>query len=229
MSDDVLLPQTFEGDVRLFPLPNVVLFPRGTLPLHIFEPRYRQMTADALAGDRFIAMALLKPGFEEQYENQPPIFSVACLGKIIGEQKLEDGRCNILLRGVSRVRIIKELATAKLYRTARVELIQDDPASLEPADDLREKLSHRVGGWLASLGLEAEQIDKLLKSTMPFGTLSDVLGFALPLSVEFKQTLLEERRAQERVRQLLSYLESHELPAPKGVTAHKFPPDFSSN
>ena len=70
MMDDLSFLHTFDGVTRLFPLPKVVLFPLVTLPLHIFEPRYRQMTADALAGDRLITMILLKPGYEAQYLNQ---------------------------------------------------------------------------------------------------------------------------------------------------------------
>src|ERR1700730_12850904 len=102
MSDDFTLPLAFDGTVRLFPLPNVVLFPHVTLPLHIFEPRYRAMTADALAGDRLITMMLLRPGWEEQYEGRPPLYPVGCVGKIVTDQKLDDGRYNLLLRGVSR-------------------------------------------------------------------------------------------------------------------------------
>src|SRR5262249_61215492 len=97
------------GPARLFPLPTLVLFPHVLQPLHIFEPRYRQMTADALAGDRLIAMALLRPGWEKDYEGRPPIYSVICVGRIVAEKRLPDGRFNILLRGVSRARVRREL------------------------------------------------------------------------------------------------------------------------
>jgi len=69
----------YMGTARLFPLPNLVLFPQVMQPLHIFEPRYRQMTADALAGDRFLALALLKPGWEPSYSGNPDIYPIACL------------------------------------------------------------------------------------------------------------------------------------------------------
>src|SRR5947208_12924499 len=108
MSDDVSPLSDFTGTARLFPLTNLVLFPHVMQPLHVFEPRYRQMTADALAGDRLIALALLKPGWEPDYEGRPDLFPVACLGRIVAEQKLEDGRFNILLRGLARVRMVKE-------------------------------------------------------------------------------------------------------------------------
>src|SRR3954469_23524918 len=97
----------FGGYARLFPLPNNVFFPHVMQPLHIFEPRYRQMTADALEDDKLIALVLPRPGWEESYSGKPAIHAVACLGKIIAEQKLDDGRFNLLLRGVRRVRIME--------------------------------------------------------------------------------------------------------------------------
>src|SRR5581483_8559229 len=110
-SDDLFVqPEHFSGTARLFPLPNLVLFPHVMQPLHIFEPRYRQMTTDALDGDRLIALALLRPGWEADYDGKPVIYPVACLGRIVAEQRLEDGRYNILLRGLSRIRVLEELA-----------------------------------------------------------------------------------------------------------------------
>src|SRR3954465_13931138 len=99
----------YMGTARLFPLPNLVLFPQVMQPLHIFEPRYRQMTADALAGDRFLALALLKPGWEPTYSGNPDIYPIACLGRIIADQRLPDGRYNILVRGLSRIEVVREL------------------------------------------------------------------------------------------------------------------------
>src|SRR5947208_14651110 len=83
--------------VPLFPLPNVVLLPRAILPLHIFEERYKAMTADALAGDRQVAMALLKPGWERNYYQKPAIEPIVCVGKILTHERLADGKYNFLL------------------------------------------------------------------------------------------------------------------------------------
>src|SRR5271155_3631888 len=77
----------FSGKARLFPLPNLVFFPQVMQPLHIFEPRYRQMTADALEEDRLIALVLPRPGWDKPYAGSPAIHSVACLGRILAEQK----------------------------------------------------------------------------------------------------------------------------------------------
>src|ERR1043166_7472833 len=95
----------YTGLARLFPLPNLVFFPYVMQPLHIFEPRYRQMTADALDGDRLIALVLPKPGWEDSYAGSPPIYSIATLGAVAADQKLDDGRYNILLRGLSRIHL----------------------------------------------------------------------------------------------------------------------------
>src|SRR3954453_13428604 len=76
--------------VPLFPLPNVVLFPRAVLPLHIFEERYKTMTADALQGDRQIAMALLQPGWERDYYQKPAINQVVCIGTVLTHERLPD-------------------------------------------------------------------------------------------------------------------------------------------
>src|SRR5580700_7348822 len=95
--------------VPLFPLPNVVLFPRAILPLHIFEERYKAMTADALVGDGRIAMALLQPGWEKSYYERPRIEPVVCVGRILSHEQLPDGKYNFLLQGMLRATIVREV------------------------------------------------------------------------------------------------------------------------
>src|SRR5262245_33693921 len=90
----------FSGVARLFPLPNLVLFPGIMQPLHVFEPRYREMLEDSLACDRLIAMSLLQPGWQKDYEGRPPVASVACLGRVVSHQREIDGRYNLLLAGL---------------------------------------------------------------------------------------------------------------------------------
>src|SRR3954466_8391179 len=92
----------------LFPLPTVVLFPNVYLPLHIFEPRYREMVSDALDGDRLIGMVLLRPGWQQEYEGRPPVYPIGCSGVITHVEKQQDGRYNLVLRGLERFRIIEE-------------------------------------------------------------------------------------------------------------------------
>ena len=99
-----LLPPT----IPIFPLPDVMLFPNVSRPLHIFEPRYRAMVADALQGDRIIGMVLLRPGYEADYEGRPPVYPIGCAGVITQSQELPDGRYNIMLRGLVKFRITGE-------------------------------------------------------------------------------------------------------------------------
>ncbi len=112
--------------IPLFPLPGVVLLPGTMLPLHIFEPRYRAMVADALAGNRMIGMAKLKPGWEE-VEECPAVHEVGGAGEIVESERLEDGRYNILLEARFRYRILGEEPEGTLYRTASVEEIASIP------------------------------------------------------------------------------------------------------
>src|ERR1700690_4479579 len=108
--DDVsLCLEHFSGKVRLFPLPNLVLFPHVMQPLHIFERRYRDLLEDALAGDRLIAMAMLAPGWEANYEGRPPLCPMACLGQVATHIRLAYGTYNVLWLGVQRVRLVREL------------------------------------------------------------------------------------------------------------------------
>src|SRR3954468_20073739 len=114
----------------IFPLPNVVLFPTVFLPLHIFEPRYREMVADALKQDRMIGMVLLRPGWQGDYEGRPPVYPVGCSGVITHAEKLDDGRYNIVLRGVERFRILEEDDRLS-YRRAHVEQLPDEACCAE--------------------------------------------------------------------------------------------------
>ena len=104
--------------IPIFPLPNVVLFPSVFLPLHIFEPRYRQMLTDALHGDRIIGMVLAK---EDQARSVGPeaVYSIGCAGLISHAETLPDGRSNIVLRGLERFRIDSEQEDRQ-YRRAHV-------------------------------------------------------------------------------------------------------------
>lgn len=229
MSDDQAALKEFGGIARLFPLPNVVLFPSVIQPLHIFEPRYRQLTADALDSDRLICMALLQPGWESDPEGKPDVYSIVCLGRILDHQQLMDGRYNILLRGLSRAHIVAEVEPLKPYRSARLELLKD---TSKPATGmgrkLRRMLGQRVRPWLSTDKAIVDQFEKLFQSDLPVGALSDLVSFVLPLPVEVKQSLLEELDVEERVKQLMHHLETCE-PAAESSKKIKFPPDFSQN
>jgi Lon protease-like protein len=217
--------ENFRGTARLFPLPNLVLFPHAVVPLHIFEPRYRQMMEHALADDRLIALALLEPGWEETYEQSPAIFPVVCLGHVAAEQRLPDGRYNLLLYGLRRARILEELKTDHLYRLAQVELLDDAPPEVPGREEeLRRHLADSLQAWFAGQTESVLQLQKLLAGGLGLGPLCDILSFGLPLDVALKQELLQEVHAEARALRLLAFLD--ERPAP---VARKFPPEFSAN
>jgi Lon protease-like protein len=230
MSADLSLPDDFDGRVRLFPLPSLVLFPYVVQPLHIFEPRYRQMLADARQADRLIAMATLKPGWEADYQGEPPVHPVVCVGRIIKEEQLPEGRSNLLLLGLSRARILEEVPTGKLYRTARTQLLEDRPiADAATERELRRKLHQYLNVWFATQAAALAQLRKLLEGSLPLGTLCDIFSFTLEMEVERKQQLLAEYDVEKRIRLLLDYLEPR-LPT-KSVPDKplSFPPSFSDN
>jgi Lon protease-like protein len=230
MTDDASDLLNFKGIARLFPLPNVVLFPWVMQGLHIFEPRYRQMTADALADDRLIALVLLQPGWEADYEGCPAVHPVGCLGRIVWDQRLDDGRYNLQLRGIGRVHIEQEVPNGKNYRSARVKVLADMPLhDAKLNTELRLTLRKVAKAWCPSQEPAAGVFAKLLQSTLPLGMTCDVLSHVLPLPVAAKQELLEKLDVEERVRRLLHFLETTNPPKPTDEVAAKFPPDFSAN
>jgi Lon protease-like protein len=227
--EDSLALGDFDGTVRLFPLPNVVLFPMVVLPLHIFEPRYRQMTTDALKGDRLLAMALLESE-EDAPLMAPPLHPVVCVGRILLGQRLEDGRFNLILRGLSRARLVRELPCEKLYRCARVELLKDSCLSPSSAElPHHKRLEALAQSWFDSMGVRFDEMSKLIAGTPEIATLVDILSFTLPLDIRFKQELLSELDVARRLSRLLDYLETQEPPKIVKPAEHDFPPRFSDN
>ncbi len=222
MTEDPL--RDFSGVVRLFPLPNLVLFPHVVQGLHIFEPRYRQMTADAIAGDGLIALALLQADADEP-SDRPAIEPVVCVGQIVWHEKLADGKYNLRLRGTSRARIIEELDSDSPYRTARVDLLRDTaPADLSLLSRLRRDLATVVLPQFGDDSSARQQLTELFDGDMPLGQVCDVLSYALPLPLELKQSLLAEPHADRRATALADALRISAARAER-----PFPPPFSAN
>jgi Lon protease-like protein len=200
-------------------------------PLHIFEPRYREMVQDALATDRLIAIARLEPGWETDYEGRPPIASIGCLGKIVSDHRLEDGRFNILLLGLRRIEIIRELATPASFRVADVRILHDHVAAhdRESRKRLRQELLETFRTALPIGKGAQDTIASLLKKHVPLGVLADLIAFTAELDVAFKQSLLAETdvvgRAEALVARLTEAKERRTWPKALGG----FPPTFSAN
>jgi len=149
------------GIVPVFPLPNAVLFPRTVLPLHIFEPRYRAMVSDAEAGDGMIAIALLKPGFEKDYEGSPPIHTLGTIGRIGQLERLPDGRSTLNLVGLLRVEL-SEIPSNRPYRQARFTPRPELEVDERAADIRRGKLE-----LLASHGYLMREITEGCGTSIP--------------------------------------------------------------
>jgi Lon protease-like protein len=185
----------------LFPLPNVVLFPNVFLPLHIFEPRYREMIADALASDRMIGMVLLRPGWDRDYEGNPPVYPIGCSGVITHVERQTDGRYNIVLRGVERFRIVDEDHT-RSYRRATVVAV---PEATVPAD--RDAIRSYRSKLEALLAPAVEKSAARMPAAMSDEDLINALAQYLDLEPLEKQALLEQRCLRSRAESLVELLE----------------------
>ncbi len=184
----------------LFPLPNVVLFPNVFLPLHVFEPRYRQMVADALATDRMIGMVLLKPGWEHDYEGRPPVYPIGCSGVITHVERLPDGRYNLVLRGLERFRVLEE-DEARSYRRALVEPVADGDVAGDDHAVIRRQRSR-----LEALLEPVENRPKIPRD-MTDRDLINALAQYLDLEPLEKQALLEAPSLRRRAESLVELLE----------------------
>ncbi|PCJ12190.1 MAG: hypothetical protein COA98_05915 [Candidatus Neomarinimicrobiota bacterium] len=196
--------EDFSGKMPIFPLPNVVFFPHTFLPLHIFEERYRAMVADATNGEKLICMALLKPGYEDDYEGSPHIHTVGTVGFMPMKKDHADGTSDILLVGMDKVKI-KEITSDTPYRMAEVEILHDVVGESDP-EALQEKIFQQFN---------VLNDDNLLSAATQF--FSEGLDFEMAMNLvishleiegEEKQKLLELGDLSLRAKVLLQYLES---------------------
>lgn len=194
-----MLPPT----IPIFPLPNVVLFPNVFQPLHIFEPRYREMVADALAGDRIIGMTLLRPGWEASYEGRPAVYAIGCAGLITFSEQHDDGRYNIVLRGMQKFRISGE-DHSRSYRVAAVEPLAED-VTAEDREIVRSE-RRRLEALLVPQP-EGRGVDSKVPPSMADEDLVNALAQYLDLEPVEKQALLEREGLVARCRSLIDLLE----------------------
>lgn len=223
--------EDFSGVVRLFPLPDHVMFPHVLQPLHIFESRYREMMEDALAGDGLIAMATLSPGWENEYDSRPPLYEHACLGHINTHHKLGDGRYNLLLEGLHRLKIVEELPPTRSFREARVEILEDHypPATASMRQLMRKQLVGQFRKLLPASSSVQESLRELLSRDLPLGVITDVVAYAADLDVDFKQQLLAERDVDRRTGMLSQALVEKLADGGGAELFSQFPPEFSQN
>lgn len=195
----------------LFPLENVVLLPEGVVPLHVFEPRYRQLTEDALAGDRRIGMIAVRPEAAHGMAGAPQLFAIGCAGFVTEHQRLADGRFHLLLQATERFRVLRELPAEpnRLYRLAEVEKLAEDVGdeaaagrARERVVELLERLAERTLG--PDRALDTAQLRALGLAQLAAGVAQSVL-----LPTREKQALLEAQTLAERLERLAAALDFH--------------------
>ena len=226
----ITIPPNFSGTVRLFPLPNLVLFPGVVQALHIFEPRYRQMTADSLASDQLIAMSLYRSNNELPElgsSESPPVCEHVCICKIVADKKTVDEEYNLLVYGVQRAKIVKEIESDQPYRLAEVELVHEHPdPDCENAQLLRRELIETCESMnlLGNLTKHADAMN-ILTSDFSLSLLTDLVSFSSSIDCQRKQTILELPDVELRCRALIEFLHQHRDDSEND----SFPPDFSAN
>jgi uncharacterized protein len=191
--------------IPIFPLPNAVLFPGVFLPLHIFEPRYRSMVADALDGDRLIGMMLLKPGWESDYEGRPPVYPVGCAGLVSHVDRLPDGRYNIVLHGLEKFRLLKEHGDGDYRRGEVITLAETLDAR---AKELLREERNKLEALLLPTALGS---DAAFPPSLSDEDLVNALSQYLNLSPIERQALLERDDPLDRARSLVELIEMQAL------------------
>lgn len=198
--------------IPIFPLPNVVLFPDTYLPLHIFEPRYRDMVADAGRQGACIGMALFKQGWESRYYGNPPIFPLGCVGRMTHIEPLQDGRSNLILQGVSRYTIEEEFFDAR-YRKAKITLGPSEPFQSMTEGPVLSGAEGSMRATLTALAmryLQSQKADTLYRlvndDAMTDRVLVNGLSSSLDLTPLEKQFLLEAESLHQQTRRLIDLL-----------------------
>ncbi len=192
------------GQLKVFPLPTAVLLPGTAIGLHVFEPRYRALTRDALDGDRVIAIPMLAPGWEPEYHGRPRLRPVAGAGVIEKDERMADGRYNLLVRGVFRVRILGEHFQMRPYREVQAEVAQETPLEDAFASDTLRRLLLQV-----CQGLPRDSSSALAREAARAkdgGRLCDVTAAALLEEPAALQAVLEGLDVQKRVELLVAEL-----------------------
>ena len=218
----------FSGSARVFPLPNLVMFPHVMQALHVYEPRYRAMIEEAVESDRLIALGVLAPGWETHYDGRPTLRSTACLCRVATHQRTDQGTYNVLLLGVRRLRLVRELPPKKLFRVVESEIVEDvEPqgVSAESAAVLQKQLLAAFKHAMPKIPDAYEQLDQLLGNQITLGMLADIVSYTLDLDLDWKLRLLTEANVLERTKLLLEAIATR----PPASLARVFPPRFSVN
>ncbi|TWT69833.1 LON peptidase substrate-binding domain-containing protein [Crateriforma conspicua] len=218
-SDITNLPDDFDQRVRMFPLPELVVFPHAMQPLHIFEPRYCDMLRDALASDHLIAMATVKSGQSIDLKSaKPPVVGPAvedtlCIGRIVSHTELEGDRHNILLVGMKRATMIDEIDNGRTFRTASVDVMDDyyPPANVALRNELKDDLLRAFASIIPQSANVQKNLHDLMAGQMTLGPITDIISYTMPFEVDEKIQLLAEPDVDKRAALLIQYLRSGKI------------------
>jgi len=201
------LDPAFLDDLPLFPLPNAVLLPGGLMPLHVFEPRYRELTRDCLDGARLMAVARLKPGYEVDHDGRPPVHPCCGVGRILASEELCDGRFLLVLRGLARVHIDAELPPVRSYREVRAHLVADHVTRRPEAAELGHRQLVALCDRLARvLDRGGEQLRCLAHEAPDPGACADAVAAALIMDHCERQRLLETIDPADRLDRIVDHV-----------------------
>ncbi|CAN5754198.1 hypothetical protein BH11MYX2_BH11MYX2_33470 [soil metagenome] len=206
--------QTFDltalTSLPIFPLPNCVLLPGGLLPLHVFEPRYRELTRDCLAGNHLMGIARLRPGFETAHYGRPPVYGRFGVGRIICSEELPDGRFALLLRGVARVELTREITADRAYRMVEAMPLIDDECDDADARDHHHRLIQLCDRLAEVIEEGGSQLRELVRDAGSPAACADAVAAALVMDVDARQELLEAIDPMVRLQRTLGHV-SHLL------------------
>ncbi len=200
----------FSQPIPLFPLPRCVLLPHGTLPLHIFEPRYKAMVDDALRGRKLIAMAsCTNLAWQQASAGHPTLRRHVCVGFILRHQRLDDGCFNILLQGTCRARIVRELPSDLLYRTAILRPTEQHGVLEIDLSEERQRLEDLLCDPMLRELASISAIHNWLSAEIPTAVLVDLAIMTICENEQNRYTMLEESDIRARAEFL--ELELHQM------------------
>jgi Lon protease-like protein len=196
--------------LSIFPLPGAILFPRMHLPLHIFEPRYRALVSDAMARDRWIGMIQPRQQPTPSHDQEPSLFGIGCVGKIVDVEALDDGRYNLVLEGQARFRMVRELDVTTPFRQieAELEAISDEPEQLGIANRASLEQQSRAFAQAQGYAVDWEAVNRLDDEALVNG-----IAQIAPFDPAAKQALLEAPSLSARAElivQLMSFFGRHD-------------------
>lgn len=192
--------------IGLFPLPNVVLFPAQSLSLHVFEPRYRRLISDVIEHHSLLAIPRLKPGFDAEYYGAPPVFQTCGVGQVSEYTRLPDGRFNVVVQGLSRVRLLEELRSEP-YRVARAEAAPDlEPPGRVVAESLRTELLKLLRRAAPHLLGPAKDLEGRVRAAADPAESADIVAGTLIEDPDERQALLEELDPCRRLTWLVAHV-----------------------